>query len=153
MNEFNLARHYSVVDLKVIHSLFESAGEVNNRSFPCMGLDCDKCPFNTLKGRCGGTSTVIAEKYGKCPDWRAIHRRWEQAVIDSGADIEESEETDDETIDRIVIPLYEHDAKVLSEYIRRTNETLNVPTTMLAVSGYVKRLIDASLKHGNKDGD
>lgn len=153
MNEFNIARNYSIEDLDIIRKAFEQSEKLNRTDFPCRDVTCSRCPFNTLKGRCGGTSSVITAKYGKSPDWRSLEFRWEQEVIGSGADIKEPEDVNVCTPDRIVISLTARDARVLSEYISRTNETLVVPTTMLAVSGYVKRLIDASLKHGNKDGD
>ena len=152
MNEFNIARTYSIKELTTIHRMFKFAEEASLQDFPCMNLDCIKCPFNTLKGECGGKSDVVIAKYGRHPDWRSIESIWEQEIIDSSTDIEESEEMD-ETLGIISISLDEQDAKVLSEYIRRTTETLAIPDEMWRVAVDFKRLIDASLKHGNKDGD
>lgn len=153
MNEFNIANKYSIEELEAIQRKFKLAADAGLSHFPCMEIDCNKCPFNTIKGECGGKSSIIIAKYGEHPDWRQIESRWGQDVIDSAADIEESKEMDDGTPGRIVISLVEPDAKVLSEYIRRANETLVVPDAMWRVSEYVKRLIDASLTNVNKDGD
>lgn len=153
MNEFNIAHKYSLKELEAIRRKFKFAEEANLQHFPCMDIDCAKCPFNTLKGECGGKSDVIIAKYNRHPDWRLIESIWEQEIIDSDADIEESEEMDYETPDRIEISLTKPEAKVFSEYIRRTTETLAIPDEMWRVAVDFKRLIDASLAHGDKDGD
>ena len=152
MNEFNIASKYTTEELEAIRRKFKLAADAGLEHFPCSEIDCTTCPFNTLEYECGGKSSAIVARYGKSPDWRELEFRWEQEVIASGADIEESKEMD-ETPGKIIISLDEHDAEVLSEYIRRVNETLMIPNRMWCVSEYVKRLIDASLKHGNKDGD
>lgn len=90
-NEFNIAEYYTTEELKAIDRMFKLAAEGGFQHFPCKDIDCDKCPFNTLKGHCGGKHSVIIAKYGRHPDWRSIESIWEQEIIDSGADIEESE--------------------------------------------------------------
>ena len=84
---------------------------------------------------------MITAKYGDHPDWRQIESRWQQEVIDNDPD---------HPIDISIDP---SDAKVLSEYIRRVNQTLVIPGEMERVSEFVRHLIDASLEHGNEDGD
>lgn len=140
-NEFNIAKYYATGELEAIDSMFKLAAETRSQHFPCFNIRCAKCPFSTLKGQCGGKHSAIVEKYGGHPDWRQIESRWQQEVIDNDPD------------HPIEISMDKSDAKVLSEYIRRTNETLVIPDEMRRVSEYVKHLIDASLKHGNKDGD
>lgn len=140
-NEFNISKYYATGELEAIDSMFRLAAETRSLHFPCIDIHCAKCPFNTLKGQCGGKHSVIRMKYGEHPDWRQIQSRWHQEVIDNdpGRPIELS-------IDK-------PDAKILSEYIRRTNETLVMPDEMKRVSEHVKHLIDEALTHGNKDGD
>lgn len=136
-NEFNIAKYYATEELEAIDRRFKFAAEASLQHFPCMDIHCEKCPFNTLKGQCGGKHSVIAMKYGDNPDWRQIQSRWQQEVINNDPD------------HPVELSMCKYDAKVLSEYIRRSNEILVIPDEMKRISEAVKRLIDRSLPNDN----